>query len=398
MNDPTKKTPLDALGDDNNPELAAELVRKKLDKLYGKEPSAKEEIQEVQHEDSSDMSKHQHYMDDLSKSGLSLHEIQIKWHEYYNALPDNEKRQVWREFYRHHEQQKNKLQHAQSSRKQTTSIASASHVHAQHSAKIHDKDTTEAVKNDLINRIQTRSKPITKNQHVRSLIFGFSMGGFVLLVLLFSFFNERFITPFIRPSTNVSASAIIVNPEGAGTASGPEPKIIIPKINVEAPVVYDEPSIEEKAVQKGLERGVVHYGTTPNPGENGNAVIFGHSSGNILNSGKYKFAFILLKSLEKNDTFIIDKDGKRYAYKVYEKYVTAPTDVSILKARDRPSTMTLVTCDPPGMSTNRLIVVGEQIFPDPVANKESTVVNQNEIPKTLPSNSPSLWQKIKNWF
>ena len=163
-------------------------------------------------------------------------------------------------------------------------------------------------------------------------------------------------------------------------------------------MVYDEPSIEEKAVQKGLERGVVHYGTTPNPGEKGNAVIFGHSSGNIINSGQYKFAFILLKSLEKNDTFIIDKDGKRYAYKVYEKYVTAPTDVSILKARDRPSTMTLVTCDPPGMSTNRLIVVGEQIFPDPVANKESTVVNQNEIPKTLPSNSPSLWQKIKNWF
>ena len=229
------------------------------------------------------------------------------------------------------------------------------------------------------------------------MIFGFSMGGLVLLIFLFSFFNERFITPLIRPSTNVSASPIIVNPNNV-TATGPEPKIIIPKINVEAPVVYDEPSIEEKAVQKALERGVVHYATTPNPGEKGNAVIFGHSSGNIINSGKYKFAFILLKSLDKGDTFFVDKDGKRYVYKVYEKYVTAPTDVSILGARDRPSTMTLVTCDPPGMSTNRLIVVGEQIFPDPNTNKESTVTVQNEAPKVLPSNSPSLWQKIKNWF
>jgi sortase (surface protein transpeptidase) len=36
-------------------------------------------------------------------------------------------------------------------------------------------------------------------------------------------------------------------------------KLIIPKINVEIPVVYDVNTIEESAVEKGLERGVVHY-------------------------------------------------------------------------------------------------------------------------------------------
>lgn len=399
MNDPTKKTPIDDLRDNNDPQLAAELIRQKLDKLYGEEPAAKKELKEVEQIPGNKMSKHQHYMDELSKSGLSLHEIQTKWHEYYTKLPDDEKHQVWKEFYQHHENQKKKPKENKPEEKPTPEKKETAHTETKETTnRIYGNNSVHAVKKDLINRVQTRAKPVTDNHHVRSLIFGFSMGALVLLIFLFSFFNERFITPLIRPSTSVSASPIIVNPNGAGTAAGPEPKIIIPKINVEAPVVYDEPSIEEKAVQKALEKGVVHYSTTPNPGEKGNAVIFGHSSGNIINSGKYKFAFILLKSLDKGDTFIADKDGKRYVYRVYEKYVTVPTDVSILGARDKPSTMTLVTCDPPGMSTNRLIIVGEQIFPDPSANKESSVAVQNEVPKVLPSNSPSLWQRIKNWF
>jgi sortase A len=224
------------------------------------------------------------------------------------------------------------------------------------------------------------------------------MGLFVVFILMFSFFNERFITPFIRPSQNVSATPIIVDPNAAGPVS-PENKIIIPKINVEAPVVYDIPTIEEKDVQAGLERGVVHYITTPNPGEKGNSVIFGHSSSNILNKGKYKFAFLLLKSLEKDDTFIVQKDGKRYVYKIYNKFVTSPTDFSVVGPTDRPATMTLITCDPPGTSTNRLIIQAEQIFPDPATNAESSVpASATGQPEQLPSNSPSLWSRIWSWL
>lgn len=405
-----KSNPLQQLEESNNssdPELAANIIRKKLDKIYGKEPSAKQEIAEVAHIKPKQMSKHQHYMDELSKAGLSLHEIQIKWHEYYAALDDTGKREVWQEFYSH--QSEIKHQKATKPTEQTlTGKTDSSHAtprRGAHATQATHRDrtiygnnslsSTAAVKKDLLNRVQTRAKPVTSNHHVKSLVFGFSTGLFVILILSFSFFNERFVTPFIRPSSEVSATPIIVNPNQAGQAAGPEAKIFIPKINVEAPVVYDEPSIEEAPIQKALERGVVHYATTPNPGEKGNAVIFGHSSGNILNSGKYKFAFILLKSLDKGDTFMVDKDGKRYVYKVYEKYIVPPTDVSILGARDKPSTMTLVTCDPPGMSTNRLIIVGEQIYPDPTTNKESSVNTAvSSVPKELPSNSPSLWQRL----
>ena len=222
------------------------------------------------------------------------------------------------------------------------------------------------------------------------------MGSIVVIVLLLSFFNERFIAPFITPSKNVSSTSIIIDPNS--TEAGPESEIIIPKINVEVPVVYNVASNQEKDVQKGLEDGVVHYITTPNPGENGNSVIVGHSSNNILNKGKYKFAFVLLNKLEKGDTFSLTKNGKRYTYKVYEKKIVKPTDISVLANQDKPATVTLITCDPPGTSINRLIIVGEQISPEITTNVASTAKPESTQPAIIPGNSPSLWSRITGIF
>jgi sortase A len=105
------------------------------------------------------------------------------------------------------------------------------------------------------------------------------------------------------------------------------------------------------------------------PGESGNVAIVGHSSNNILNSGKYKFAFVLLKKLEAEDTFFVQKDGIRYTYKVYKKEVVGPDNVAVLDTQEKPNTITLITCDPPGTSINRLIITAEQISPDPLGNK-----------------------------
>src|SRR6476646_5230743 len=81
---------------DDNP--AADLIRQKIDALYAHEPNAGQELQEVKAEEHP-RSKHQQFMYDLSTSGSSLADIQTAWHNYYVALPDEEKHQVWREFY-----------------------------------------------------------------------------------------------------------------------------------------------------------------------------------------------------------------------------------------------------------------------------------------------------------
>ncbi len=378
---------------DDSRDAAVNVIRSKLDAIYQTEPDAKEEAKEIASLPSKHLSKHQRYMKELTESGKDTAQVQTAWHEYYQNLPEAEKHEVWQEFYQEQDDIKKQTKKSQDEPKvqpDPDKIDPNQPHYSVHKDKKKPK-THVAASTAHINRIR-------KNHHVKSLLFGMSMGLTVVFILLFSFFNERFLVPFIRPSQNVSATPIIVDPNSTGPV-GPESKIIIPKINLEAPVIYDVETIEEDDIQQGLENGVVHYPTTPNPGEQGNAVIFGHSSGNILNKGKYKFAFILLRSLENGDTFIVQKDGKRYVYKVYNKYVTSPTDFSVLGPTDRDATMTLITCDPPGTSTNRLIIQAEQIFPEPSTNKKSTAppIDIGE-PEQLPSNSQSLWQRITNLF
>lgn len=377
----------DSNKNDSSNDPATDVIRSKLDAIYAKEPPASKEMAEIKQHGGHHLSKHQRYMRDLGMSGRSLAEIQTAWHTYYENLPDREKHEVWNEFYK--ESRSAKTAHPHESQ---AVPASPQHASTDHPTRQPHKPN---LKKDLIR--QATGGTASKKQHLKALMFGLSMGSLVIFGLLFSFFNERFITPFIKPSYNITSTPIITEPGTSGKV-GPEPKIIIPKINLEAPVVYDQPSVEEKAVQGSLEKGVLHYATTSSPGEVGNAVIFGHSSSNIFNSGKYKFAFLLLKSVEKGDTFMLHKDGKRYVYKVYDKYVTSPSNLEVLKPQNRKSTVTLITCDPPGTSTNRLIVVAEQIFPSPDKNKPSTAEKGNQQPTELASNPPSLWSRLWDWL
>jgi sortase (surface protein transpeptidase) len=63
------------------------------------------------------------------------------------------------------------------------------------------------------------------------------------------------------------------------------------------------------------------------------------------------------------------------------------------------ATATLITCDPPGTSINRLIVVGDQISPDPSTNGGGTNTSTLLSSTTqLPSNGPTLWSRFWNWL
>lgn len=369
---------------------AVNLIRSRIDDLYSSEPNAKSELTEVSHKHAPP-SKHQKYMQELSNSGLSLAEIQTKWHEYYQELPDSEKHVVWQEFYAANDRHDKQPQ----SRPQETTNEPKAHSHNQKKPK---KRTVAELKSKLLNEDENSSKAkLSAAAHFKSLLFGVGMGAIVLAIFLFSFFNERFIAPFITPSRSVSSTPIVIDP--ASTAVGPETMVIIPKINVEVPVVYGANSIQEDDIQNALENGVVHYATTSNPGEKGNSVIVGHSSNNLFNSGKYKFAFVLLNRLEEGDTFSLTKDGKRYVYRIYEKKIVKPTDVSVLGPTDKTATATLITCDPPGTSLNRLIVVGEQISPSPTGNTASTASKTaTGSPQIVPGNAPTLWSRFTDWL
>ena len=375
------------------PNPAADLIRKKVEAAYASEPGIKEEA-EVLSEINQEIkpSKHQEFILRLTSSGKPLADIQIAWHEYYAGLSDSEKHQVWQEFYNAHAT----ASHFESS------VPTMAPGHSTKAAQptprgvsVRKKPATrsnpwEDLAGNASEKFQSLSLSKTK-QHLKSLLFGLGVGCVVILIVLFSFFNERFIAPFIQPSRNISSTPII----NASQAVSSLPEVIIPKINVEIPVVYGVDTINDNAIENALESGAVHYADTAQPGQNGNLVLVGHSSSNIFNSGKYKFAFVLLNRLAIGDTFYIQKDGKRYTYQVYGREIVKPDDVSVLGARDKPATATLITCDPPGTNVNRLVVVGEQIDPNPIANAAATTQNTLATStKIVPGNSRSLWSKL----
>lgn len=253
----------------------------------------------------------------------------------------------------------------------------------------------EAIRRDLLNRVVERGKESNfwskARRHVRAL----AVAGAFVFTFLFIQFNPVVVgavKQYLGPAGSASLPSII-EPSSSSSVNQ-TPTIIIPKIGVKAPVVYDEPSPYNEPVQKALERGVIRYWDTSSPGETGNVAILGHSSNNLLNSGKYKYVFVNLKKLENDDIIYLDYNGKRYAYKVTDKTILPPDDLSYIKPTDVPS-LTLITCDPPGTAQKRLYIRAVQISPDPALNKKTERQEQLEQNvKEVPNTAPSFWSNI----
>jgi LPXTG-site transpeptidase (sortase) family protein len=216
-----------------------------------------------------------------------------------------------------------------------------------------------------------------------------AVGIFALTLLAF---KAPVIYEQLRYHNNNNAAVTIPASTPALAPVTAAPTITISKINVNAPVVYLT-STDETAVLQGLENGVVHYGNTPNPGQGGNAVFFGHSSNDWWEPGNYKFVFVLLDKLIVGDTFSINYNSVRYTYQVTGTQVVDPTDVAVLDQTSTP-TATLITCSPPGTSWKRLVVSAKQISPAPSGTTAPATTATKPDATTLPSNAPGLFSQV----
>ena len=374
---------------------AIELIRDKLDSLYDNEPATSEEIDEVK--SAKSLSKHQKFMYELSTSGKDLATVQTEWHTYYQGLTDSEKHQVWKEFY---DSQSKMLPQSHSSKpiNETQVRVMNSQKPTRNSSKkapkLRNVRSAEEAKETIKHKVTAGGKLKVRHQ-LQSLFFGLGIGFVVVFIFMFGFFNEVFLAPFIQPSRVHANTPLIVNATSIAPSANPE--VIIPKINVEIPVVYSETSTNEATIENDLQDGVVHYPTTVLPGQLGNATFFGHSSNNIFNQGKYKFAFVLLHTLQNGDTFYLTYNSKIYVYKVISRTIVDPSDVGVLgPVSGQAATATLITCDPPGTSLHRLVVVGQQISPDPAGDTQSSIqtTTSTNLPTQLPGNGQTLWGRF----
>lgn len=163
-----------------------------------------------------------------------------------------------------------------------------------------------------------------------------------------------------------------------------ENKIIIPKINIEAPIVGSV-TANEKDILKAMENGVTHYPGTSLPGQIGNVFLMGHSSNYRWAKGDYNHIFSLLNKVQNKDLIIIYYEGIKYTYEVNEVIVVPPTQTSVLD-QTKNSIVSIMTCDPPGTTWKRRVVKAVQIDPNPNGNKPVGDNKDNENPGKLIGN------------
>jgi sortase A len=121
--------------------------------------------------------------------------------------------------------------------------------------------------------------------------------------------------------------------------------INIPKIDLKV-------AVGEGIENKTLKYAVGHFEGTAMPGEKGNFAVAGHRS------YTYSEYFNRLDELNIGDDIIVKTSKGEFTYKVYEKKVVEPTEVSVLD-KTKEATITLVTCTPIRVATHRLIVKGK---------------------------------------
>lgn len=148
---------------------------------------------------------------------------------------------------------------------------------------------------------------------------------------------QQWVQPSVSPA---SAAAIPI----AEQDSNPPTRIIIPKLEVDAPIVAG-------VGWEDLKKGVGHLPGSANPGERGNLYLAAHND-------IYGEIFRYLEELEPGDEYFIYAGEQEFRYVVKEKRIIEPTEVEVMLPVTEP-VATLQTCYPYLVDTHRLVVIGE---------------------------------------
>lgn len=137
--------------------------------------------------------------------------------------------------------------------------------------------------------------------------------------------------------------------------------VVIPKIFANVAVTGNvnpaEPGIYQSVLRQA--GGVAHAAGSAFPDEDGVVYIFGHSADSNLDVERFNAVFYLLRKLEPNDLIVVYYLGKDYRYRVREKKVVSPEDLTDITDVSAKKLLILQTCWPPGTTWKRLLIVAE---------------------------------------
>lgn len=144
-----------------------------------------------------------------------------------------------------------------------------------------------------------------------------------------------------------------VSPTPSPTATPGVPTALRLPARLRIPAMFLDSPVHEVTVNLGewevSPMDIGHHEGTANPGERGNVVLAGHRD---INSALFRE----LDRLEPGDEVFVGNGVREYRYVVKESLVVQPNHIEVMEATSD-SRVTLITCTPIGLATQRLVVV-----------------------------------------
>lgn len=182
---------------------------------------------------------------------------------------------------------------------------------------------------------------------------------------------QRTVMSFITTKMNElkplpKSAPVIFNPliDSAGNAIIPADgnfSIIVPKIGINAAVIPSVDPSNSEAYHEALLKGVAHASTSFLPNEQGVVYLFSHSTNYDWYVKDLNAVFYLLKNLTQGDLIVLVYNGSRYTYKLTEKRIVKPSDISYISPISGKRMLILQTCWPPGSTTERMLVFADLV-------------------------------------
>ena len=185
-------------------------------------------------------------------------------------------------------------------------------------------------------------------------------------------YNEALL-PCVLPDSFALAESSGVDPVYMNTLNiaGDEMmgSVEIPKINIKIPIYH---TTEEDVLNKGA--GHLEGSSLPVGGANTHAVISAHRG---LPSASL---FTDLDQMKVGDHFLLHVLDETLCYEVDKISVVKPEDTTALAVEDGQDLVTLLTCTPYGVNTERLLVRGHRVpYVEEEVKEEKTVLSGSSL-------------------
>lgn len=349
-------------------DAASKVVRDQLEAIYGRESRVV-----APQRDATPRQKQYEYYSHSRTDEDPWQQYHSQWQEYYQRYYEN--------YYVGHLHQALK----ENELKEKPLIDSDSAAHAPNSE-------VAMLRQKIVEKAKDKATKARKSRHFVPIISALV----VVVVVAFLQYNQIIISnvqAYVSPGA-IDPQNIVIDPNNGGRVSA-EPRLIIPKINVDVPVVYGV-GYDHNSQMAAMQKGVAHFaipGANSVPGQLGNTVLSGHSSNDLFEPGDYKFVFAQLDKLTTNDTIYVNYNNIRYTYTITSKEVVKPTNVqALLDMNDKPY-LTLITCTPLGTALNRLLIKAEQVTPDPAKAQPTTEIG-SDSKAAMPGNGPTIIERL----